>query len=209
MIKSENKTTSKNENKNSVVENQINQEINDSFALKEKILNLSPVIADAASAIVQSYKKGGKLIIFGNGGSAADAQHIAAEMINKFYFSRPPLPALALNTNSSAMTAIGNDVSFDQVFSQQVEAFAKPEDIIWGISTSGNSKNVIEALKKAKSIGLKTIVLTGKGGGQCKAYADIFLEAPSTVTPRIQETHILIAHIICGLVEKALFGDKR
>lgn len=144
--------------------------------------------------------------MFGNGGSAADAQHITGELVNKFYINRPMLNALALNVNTSVLTAIANDVSYDDVFSRQIEHLVDYKDVVIGLSTSGKSKNVIKALQVAKNKGALAIGFTGESGGMLGNYADIVINVPSNETPRIQEVHIIIGHIICELVEKELFG---
>ena len=146
-----------------------------------------------------------KLLLCGNGGSAADAQHIAAEFINRYELERPPLPAIALTTDTSILTSVGNDYSFDQVFSKQIKALGVEGDVLLAISTSGNSTNVIEAVKAAKSLGIFTVGLTGGEGGQLASLVDLSLVVKSTVTGRIQETHILVGHIICELVDYILF----
>ena len=156
--------------------------------------------------IVESFNKGGKLLIFGNGGSASDAQHIAGEMINRFLIERKALPAIALNVDTSVLTAISNDYSFDEIFEKQIEALAKDVDIAIGISTSGNSENVNRGIEKAKEIGAFTIGFTAKNGNKLESIADIVLAVPSKSTPRIQEAHILLAHIICEMVEDKMFG---
>jgi D-sedoheptulose 7-phosphate isomerase len=158
---------------------------------------------------VESYRKGGKLVCFGNGGSASDAQHIVGELVNKFYFNRPMLNALALNTNTTVMTAIANDISYDDIFSRQVEHLVDNKDIVIGLSTSGNSVNVIKAVQAAKNKGALTIAFTGKNGGKLRAHADIVLDVPSDHTPRIQEVHITVGHIICEIIEQELFGGQR
>ena len=158
-------------------------------------------IEKAVKAIVTSLKNGGKVLVFGNGGSAADSQHIAAEFVGRFKKERKALPAIALTTNTSILTAIGNDYGYDVTFSRQVEALGREGDVAIGLSTSGNSKNVIAALKTAKAAGLKTVGLTGATGGAMKEICDILITPPSKNTPRIQEAHILIAHIICEIVE--------
>lgn len=163
------------------------------------------VIAKIAGLIVDSYLGGGKVILFGNGGSAADAQHLACELVSKFEIERSALPAIALNVNTSILTAVGNDYDFDQVFSRQIEAWAKPADVVVGISTSGNSPNVIEAMKAAREVGAKTVAFTGRTGGKLRELVDICLRVPSDSTPRIQETHIAVGHVICSLIESALF----
>ncbi|MCK5196640.1 MAG: D-sedoheptulose 7-phosphate isomerase [Desulfobulbaceae bacterium] len=157
--------------------------------------------------LVASFKGGGKLLIFGNGGSAADAQHLAAEFVNRFLIDRKPLPALALTTDSSILTSIGNDFSYDDIFSKQVHALGKKEDVALGISTSGNSPNVVNAIKAAREIGMQTAVLTGGNGGKLASEAELVLNVPSDKTPHIQETHIWIEHMLCWLVDERMFGS--
>jgi len=154
--------------------------------------------------IVAAYRAGGKVVLFGNGGSAADAQHIACELVGKFMLERQALPAIALTTNTSTLTAIANDYGYDVTFTRQVEALVNDGDIVIGISTSGNSPNVIDAMKMAQKKGAKTISLTGGKGGQLAGMADVTLVVPSDITPRIQEAHIAIGHIVCELVEQEL-----
>lgn len=159
--------------------------------------------------IREVFENGGKLLLFGNGGSAADAQHLAAEFVNRFLINRRPLPALALTTDSSVLTSIGNDFGFDLVFVKQIEALGKPEDLALGISTSGNSPNVVKAMQAARKIGMKTVALTGgtvRPGGDLAAVCDLVLNVPSDATPHIQETHIWLEHTICEIVEKQMFG---
>jgi D-sedoheptulose 7-phosphate isomerase len=163
-------------------------------------------IEKAAQMIVDCYKKGGKVVLFGNGGSAADAQHIAAELVGKYKLERKALPAIALNINTSIITAIGNDYGFEKVFSRQVEALVNENDVVIALSTSGNSENVIAGVLRAKDRGAKVVALTGSSGGRLKESADILLNVPSDDTPRIQEAHITIGHIICGLVENSFFA---
>lgn len=163
-----------------------------------------PVIVKAAEVITACLKSGGKLLFFGNGGSAADAQHLAAEFVGRFVIERKGLPAIALTTDSSILTAVGNDYGFDQVFSRQLEALGRPGDVAIGISTSGNSPNVIDALARARKIGLTGIGLAGKDGGKMPQTADISIIVPSAVTARIQECHIAIGHIWCELVDSAV-----
>lgn len=158
----------------------------------------------AAQLIINAYKNGGKVVLLGNGGSAADAQHLAGELVGKFMLKRQAFPAIALTTNSSILTAVANDWSYDTVFSRQVEALVTEKDVIIGISTSGNSPNVIEAIKLGKKKGARTIALTGGDGGKLADAADLVLSVPSDITPRIQEAHITIGHIICELVEREL-----
>lgn len=182
----------------------INERLSETIELIEKTKNLSKEIQQTSEIIIDSLKNGGKLILCGNGGSAADAQHIAAELEGKFYkIDRPALPAIALNVNTSSITAIGNDFGYDLTFKRGVEAFGRKGDVLYGISTSGNSQNVVEAMKVAKERGMKTIALTGKGGGKLKELADITIAVDSDNTPIIQNTHITISHIICELVEAA------
>jgi D-sedoheptulose 7-phosphate isomerase len=161
-------------------------------------------IAAAAAVIADSIRAGGTLLVCGNGGSAADAQHIAAEFVGRFLRERDAWPAIALHTNTSALTAISNDFGFDEVFARQVRAFGRPGDVLLAISTSGESPNVIRAVDVARERGLAVVGLSGRGGGPLSTLCDICLTVPSAETPRIQEGHVLIAHIICGLVEDAL-----
>lgn len=184
----------------------IEDSIRESIKTKESLLKYqADNIEKAASVITAAIKKGGKLLVFGNGGSAADSQHIAAELVGRFKLERKPLPAIALTTDTSALTAIANDYGYDLVFSRQIEALGHAGDVALGISTSGNSKNVIEALKKARSLGLVTISLTGGTGGKIMEESDISVTVPSNDTPRIQESHNMIGHILCGLIEEDLF----
>jgi D-sedoheptulose 7-phosphate isomerase len=187
------------------VENQIKKsyEVKKSILENEKLIN---EILEIGNLLVEVYKKGNKLLIAGNGGSAADAQHIAGELVSKFYFDRPALPAIALTTDTSIITAIGNDYGYEKLFSRQIEANGIKGDAFLGISTSGNSKNIIEGLKVAKEKGLFTIGLTGESGGKMKDLCDYCICVPSNETPRIQEAHILIGHILCSIVEEAIFG---
>jgi len=174
-------------------------------ALRLSSLSLSEKIIEAAEAITLSFQNGGKLMTFGNGGSAADAQHIAAEFTGRFRHHRGALPAIALTTNSSEVTAIANDYKFEDVFSRQVRGLAKPGDVAMGISTSGNSKNVLNGLAAAREAGGRTIGLTGLKG-DIQAYCEISLAVPSDNTSFLQEVHIAIGHLICLLVEEDLFG---
>ncbi len=165
------------------------------------------LVVQAAMQIANSLRAGGKVLFFGNGGSAADAQHLAAEFTGRYLKERRALPALALHGNSSAVTAIGNDYGFDLVFARQMEAFGKEGDVAIGISTSGNSRNVLLALEVAKSKAIYTVALAGASGGKIKDVADCTICIPSEETPRIQECHILTGHIICEIVEEMLFGS--
>ncbi|HKJ41665.1 MAG TPA: D-sedoheptulose 7-phosphate isomerase [Sunxiuqinia sp.] len=187
----------------------IKDQIKASIEVKQRILEdqeLLDQIQEVAERCITAYQNGGKTLLAGNGGSAADAQHISAELVNRFYFNRPGIPSIALTTDSSIMTSIGNDFGFDQLFSRQVEVQGNAGDLFIAISTSGNSVNLIEAVIKAKQKGLITVGLTGETGGKMADQCDFCLKVPSTETPRIQEAHILIGHIICYLIEKKLFG---
>ncbi|MCQ2158451.1 MAG: D-sedoheptulose 7-phosphate isomerase [Bacteroidales bacterium] len=188
----------------------ITRQISDSISVKESLLKdkeMTGRIARAAEICINSYKKGGKVIFAGNGGSAADAQHLAGELVNKFYFDRPGLSSLALNTDTSIVTSIGNDYGFDRIFARQIEANGKEGDVFIGISTSGDSANVVEALKTCKSKGIATIGLTGSRCCKMDSLCDIIIKVGSEETPRIQECQVLIGHILCGLIEKQLFGN--
>jgi D-sedoheptulose 7-phosphate isomerase len=170
--------------------------------LRDNLETLTQVI----DAIVAAFKRGNKLLLFGNGGSAADAQHIAAEFTNRFLIERPPLPAIALTTDSSALTAIANDYDYAQVFAKQVQALGKPEDIAMAISTSGNSPNVLLAIEACKKLNISTIGLTGGSGGKMIGKVDYMLRvSEGKNSPRIQETHILVGHVICDIVDQKLF----
>jgi D-sedoheptulose 7-phosphate isomerase len=189
-------------------EQRVSRSIQASIAVKELLLRnaeVVPIIAKVSELLVSTLKKGNKVLLFGNGGSAADAQHIAAEFVGRFAFDRPALPVLALSVNTSCITAIGNDYGFDLVFSRQIEALARPGDLAIGISTSGNSSNVLHALSVAHKMGLCTVALTGCTGGKLKNVVDHCICVPSNETPRIQECHILIGHIISELVEETIF----
>jgi len=192
-------------------EHRVTELIEASIATKQSLLRSPEVVltvAKVSEILVNALKQGNKALLFGNGGSAADAQHIAAELVGRFAFDRPALPALALSVNSSCVTAIGNDYGFDRVFSRQLEALARPGDIAIAISTSGNSTNVLHAISTARKIGLKTIGLTGRSGGNLRNAVDYCICVPSNETPRIQECHILIGHIISELVEREIFHEE-
>lgn len=191
--------------------NRIFQSIEESIAVKQALLADTAFmerIDAAAQLMIKSLQNGGKVHFCGNGGSAADAQHLAAELSGRFYFDRPPLNAEALHCNTSYLTAVGNDYGYEHIFSRLLRGTAKRGDVLVGISTSGNSKNIVKAYETAKEMGLVIISLTGETGGVMKEFSDILLNVPSTDTPRIQESHIMIGHIICELVETALFGKK-
>ena len=184
--------------------------IDASIAAKQSLLSNPETlltIAKASEVVVNAIRQSNKVLLFGNGGSAADAQHIAAEFVGRFAFDRPALAALALSVNTSCITAIGNDYGFDRVFSRQIEALGRAGDVAIGISTTGNSPNVISGLSVAKAMGLHTIALVGCLGGKAKKEADHCICVPSNVTPRIQECHILIGHIISELVEETIFRE--
>ena len=166
-------------------------------------------IGKAAEAIIAAYRRGGKLLVMGNGGSAADAQHFAAELVGRYRRERRALPAIALTTDTSILTSVSNDYGYTEVFRRQVEAHAAAGDVVVGISTSGNSENVARALALAREMGAVTIVLGGGDGGSLKAMADIALIVPSAETPRIQEAHITIIHILCDVVEASLAGEAK
>lgn len=166
--------------------------------------NLSRLV-NVVEAITSALKAGNKVLLFGNGGSAADAQHLAAEFVNRFVIERPPLPAIALTTDSSIITSIGNDYDFSEIFSKQIRAVGQAGDIAWGISTSGNSVNVFKGLEAAKKLGLVTVAFTGKDGGNIAKIADLSVNVSSAVTARIQEAHITAGHAICDLIDIKLF----
>lgn len=191
------------------MERYIRAQIADSAATKQEILEnqgLIDVIMTVAKACVDVYRHGKKTMLAGNGGSAADAQHIAAELVGRYGFDRPSIPSLALTTDTSSLTAIGNDYGYDKVFSRQLEGMAQEGDLFIGISTSGNSQNIINAFESAKDRGVATVALVGRDGGKMAAMADYAIIIPSNTTPRIQESHILIGHILCDIIEKELFG---
>lgn len=185
--------------------------IKTSIDVKIKLLNdpaQQQLLQDVADLCIRTFKADGKVLFCGNGGSAADAQHIAAELSGRFYTDREPLYAEALHVNSSYMTAVANDYSFDVVYSRMVKACGRKGDVLVGISTSGNSKNIIAALEEAKNAGMITVGMTGEGGGKMRSLCDYLLQSPSNDTPRIQETHILMGHIICQLIEEGLYPKE-
>ena len=187
----------------------IRRNISDSITVKQKLLQNDTIIVDitkVAELIVEAFNNGNKLLICGNGGSAADAQHLAAEFSGRYYLNRPPLHAEALHTNTSFMTAVSNDFSFDEVYARLIQGIGKQGDILIGMSTSGNSKNVIKALEEAKKKNIITIGFTGKANGNMKSYCDYLINIPSDDTPRIQECHLMLGHAICELVENELFS---
>jgi len=168
----------------------------------------SELVANAAELMIDSIKSGGKVLVFGNGGSAADAQHIAAELVNKLTFDRPPIAAIALTTDTSILTSVGNDSTFDDLFARQVRALGRRGDVSLAISTSGNSPNVLRAVEASRELGIKTIALSGRDGGKLADAVDVALIVRAASTQRIQETHITIGHILCEIVETALFPES-
>ena len=186
----------------------IREKIRNSIDLKTSLLSdegLLQTVSDITGEIVKCYKNGGKVLWCGNGGSAADSQHLAAELSGRFYYDRPPLSSEALHVNTSYITAVANDYSYDIIYSRLVEASGKKGDVLIGLSTSGNSANVVKALEKAREMGIVTVGFTGRGGGKMAPLCDHLVCIPSTDTPRIQECHMLLGHSICEMVEMRLF----
>jgi D-sedoheptulose 7-phosphate isomerase len=189
--------------------NEIKSIINSAIDLNKLVLQNGTLLGQikaVSEVLTQCFDEGNKVMFCGNGGSAADAQHLAAEFSGRFYLDRKALPAEALHCNSSYLTAVANDYSYDLIYSRLLEGIGKKGDVIVGITTSGNSKNIINAFIKAKELGIQTIAMTGETGGELKNHANLLINIPSLDTPRIQECHILIGHIICYLVEKNLFA---
>ena len=187
----------------------IRRNISDSISVKQKLLQNDTILTEITKVvdlIVEAFNNGNKLLFCGNGGSAADAQHLAAEFSGRYYLNRPPLHAEALHTDTSFMTAVSNDFSFDEVYARLIQGIGKQGDILISMSTSGNSKNVIKALEEAKKKNIITIGFTGKANGNMKPYCDFLINIPSDDTPRIQECHLMLGHAICELVEKELFS---
>ena len=183
--------------------------VDESISLKKRFAaEQGDAVVAAAQMLAGVFQAGGKVLLFGNGGSAADAQHLAAEFVNRFQVERPPLAALALTTDTSILTAVANYYDFLQVFAKQVRALGRPGDLALGLSTSGNSPNVVEGLKAARELGLKTLALSGRDGGPVAAAAELALIVPSRNTPRIQEVHITIGHVLCDLVDFLLYPEK-
>ena len=188
------------------MEDHIVRSFKESSQVKDIFVNENLVkIVEVVEALTAALKRGNKIMIFGNGGSAADAQHLAAEFVNRFMIERPPLAAMALSTDTSVITSIGNDYDYAEIFSKQIRALGQEGDVAWGISTSGNSPNVVKALETAKKMGLVCIGLTGKDGGAIAGIVDHSLKVSSNSTPRIQETHITVGHVICEMVDFKLF----
>jgi len=190
---------------------QITQSIKESIETKQRILGdagLIQTIGEVTKICINSFRNGKKVLFCGNGGSAADAQHLAAELSGRFYYDRPPLPSEALHVNTSFLTAVANDYSFDEVYSRMIRAMAQEGDILIALSTSGSSMNIVKALETAKLYGMLTVAMTGDTGGKLKGMCDYLINVPSKDTPRIQEAHIMIGHIICENVESLLFPLK-
>ena len=191
------------------VQNTINDLIKASISVKEQIISdgiMAPILEEVIQIITNTFQNGGAVYFCGNGGSAADAQHLAAEFSGRFYKDRKALPSEALHCNTSYLTAVANDYSYDVIYSRLIEGIARKGDVLIGLSTSGNSGNILKAFEMANSMGVITIGMTGAGGGKMKSISNYLIEVPSNTTPRIQESHILIGHIICELVEKNIFG---
>jgi D-sedoheptulose 7-phosphate isomerase len=177
----------------------------ESIEVKQRLLadpGLLDLIEQAADALVRTLQAGGKVLFAGNGGSAADAQHLAGELVSRFYYDRDALAGLALTTDTSVLTAIGNDYGYEHTFSRQVRGLGRPGDVLVGLTTSGNSKNILAAMSEARAMGMVTVGLTGRGGGRLVEAVDLCIRVPSDSTPRIQESHIVIGHILCALVEE-------
>ena len=188
------------------MENIILKRFKESSEVKTRFLKENlPKLLDVIKLISRTFEAGNKLFFFGNGGSAADAQHLAAEFVNRYIINRPPLPAIALTTDTSILTSVSNDFTFSEIFAKQLRALGKESDVAIGITTTGNSPNIIKAFEVAKDMGMKTVAFTGNDGGAVGKMADFPLVVPSTSTPRIQEAHILIGHILCEMVEHSLF----
>lgn len=189
----------------------IKMTLQESIDIKTAMLNdnnLIQTVVSAATKIVDVIKAGGRVLVVGNGGSAGDAQHIAGEFINKFYYDRPAMSCIALTTDTSVLTAIGNDSTFDDIFLKQVVANGRKGDVLWSISTSGNSRNIVKAMQYAKSIGITNIAFVGEKNCKMDDFADFALHIPSNITPRIQESQMLLAHLICQIVESEVFPKE-
>ena len=190
---------------------QIKEQITKSYLAKQALLDnleIMHTIQEVAQITIEAYRQNHKVLVAGNGGSAADAQHMVGELVSRFYFDRPGLPGVALTTDTSIITAIGNDYGYERVFARQVQANGMRGDVFFGISTSGNSPNILEAVKECKEKGIITVGLVGSKECKMDNLCDYVIKAPSDETPRIQEVHILIEHIICALVEAAIFGEE-
>jgi D-sedoheptulose 7-phosphate isomerase len=186
--------------------NDIERWLRESARLKLEVAETqSELVQNAAKRVAQALREGNRVYLMGNGGSAADAQHIAGELINRFLLDRGPLPVMALTTDTSVITSVANDYGFAEIFSKQIAALCKEGDVVWGMSTSGNSPNVVTALRLAREMGAVTVGLTGKSGGEMVKYCDYCVCVPSTYTPWIQETHIALGHAICDIIERTIF----
>lgn len=191
------------------MKNRMKSIISASIEAKQKVLEdegLLSVMEEVSIACIETFEKKGKVLFCGNGGSAADAQHIAGELSGRFFIDREPLFAEALHVNTSFLTAMANDYSFEEAYARMVRAAGRPGDILFALSTSGNSENIIRAAKDAQKIGMKVVAMTGESGGELKQYCDFLINIPSSITPRIQECHIMVGHVICEIVEEKLFG---
>lgn len=189
----------------------IKNKIKESVAVKDLILNDSSLIkqiSEVSNTLINCFKNTGSVYFCGNGGSAADAQHLAAELSGRFYIDRKPLSSDALHCNTSFLTAVANDYSYDEIYARLITGIGRKGDVLIGLSTSGNSKNIVKAFSKCKELGIATVALTGESGGEMKSLADMCLCVPSFDTPRIQESHIMIGHIICEIVESSLFKEE-
>ena len=196
-------------NKTAITSDILRKNIERSLEIHNRlIVECLPSLTAAADALIAAYRTGHKALFFGNGGSAADAQHLAAEFVGRYLRNRDPMPALALNANSSAVTAIGNDYGYEEIFARQLKALANPGDVAVAISTSGNSPNVIQAVICARRLGLFTIGITGASGGRLRDLVDLMIAAPSEETPRIQECHILLGHALCDVIEQVVGSDS-
>jgi len=189
----------------------LKREIEDSIAVKQLLIeqNFIELVETIGERCIESIKAGGKIIFAGNGGSAADAQHLSAEFVSRYTFDRPALRSIALTTDTSILTAIGNDYGFENLFSRQLEALGDPRDVFIAISTSGNSPNILKGLKTARALGIFTVGFTGNKQGLMNEYCEICLEVPSSTTARIQESHIMLGHLLCGYIENLVFGDRK
>jgi len=188
----------------------IRRSISDSISLKQQLLADPEILQNIERAAIDAaavFQSGGKILLCGNGGSAADAQHLAAEFVSRFRFDRPALPALALNCNASVLTSIGNDYDYDYIFQRQTEALGRRGDLLWCFTTTGHSQNIARALRQARQTGMHTVGFLGSGGGICLPETDLAFLIPSDDTPRIQEAHIMIGHVICDCIEQSLFGQ--
>ncbi len=194
-----------------VMEDSIRAQIADSILVKTRMLDdgaLIGLVKRVAQECIEALRRGNRILFAGNGGSAADAQHLAAELVSRFAFDRPGLAGIALTTDTSILTAVGNDYGYEKVFARQVEAHGRPGDVLLSLSTSGNSPNILEALEAARFRDIRTVGLTGADGGRMRALCDFCVRVPAQETARIQECHIVLGHVLCGLMEEAMFGKE-